>query len=304
MRICIRPLFLLLCTMLGTGWLGAEARRPLRVSHDKETVSVYAGERQVLEYRQVPSPFKPYASKLFSPGGAQVLRDSPSDHKHHHALMFALAAGKVNFWEEVPGAGIERPRSMELTKPVTRDGLERAGLKQMLDWVGGDRELLREERSIEVLAWRDSSATLLNWVSSLTTTEPIALTGSHYFGLGLRFPESMDKEGRFFNSENLEGEVVRGTERLTPVRWCAYTARADSGPVTVAIFDHPANPRHPARMFTMTAPFAYLAATLNLWKEALDLNPGKTLRLVYAVAVWDGAVEPAQIESLYRRWAR
>ena len=74
--------------------------------------------------------------------------------------------------------------------------------------------------------------------------------------------------------------------------------------VTVALFDHPSNVRHPARMFTMTAPFAYLAATLNLWKETLKLEPGTTLKLVYGVAVWDGNVEPAQVEALYRRWAK
>jgi hypothetical protein len=98
--------------------------------------------------------------------------------------------------------------------------------------------------------------------------------------------------------------VVRGTERLTPDRWCAYTAKADGKEVTVAIFDSPDNPRHPNRVFTMTRPFAYLSATLNLWKEPMKLDVSKPLALCYGVAVWDGTVKRADIESLYKQWVK
>ena len=40
---------------------------------------------------------------------------------------------------------------------------------------------------------------------------------------------------------------------------------------TVAVFDHPTNPRHPATMFTMPN-FAYISATLNLMKEPLKVE--------------------------------
>ena len=54
--------------------------------------------------------FKPYVKELFTPGGVQILRDSPFDHKHHHALMFAITADGVNFWEETPGCGLQAHR--------------------------------------------------------------------------------------------------------------------------------------------------------------------------------------------------
>ena len=97
--------------------------------------------------------------------------------------------------------------------------------------------------------------------------------------------------GRFFNADDKPGEVVRGDERLTPVKWCAYTAKADGKPVTVAVFDHPKNPRYPAKMFTMTKPFAYLSATGNEWKEPITIKAGEPLNLRYGVAVWDGEVD-------------
>ncbi len=299
------------CATIGSVLLAAaEPSRPsLQVARNKETITIFAGNRQVLEYRHVQSPYKPYVSKLFSPAGVQILRDAPGDHKHHHALMFAVAAENVNFWEETEGSGAEKSRSVRLMKGAIRSGMQHAGFTQDLDWVNPreNQAVLVEQRTIEVLDAADIPATLLTWTSRLKPAgdrDSVLLTGSHYVGLGLRFIESMDHGGRFFNAEKLDGEVVRGSERLTPARWCAYEAQAGNHKVTVAIFDHPSNPRHPARMFTMTAPFAYLAATLNLWKEPLPLMGGAPMNLVYGVAVWDGTVEPAQVDALYRRWAK
>jgi hypothetical protein len=68
------------------------------------------------------------------------------------------------------------------------------------------------------------------------------------------------------------------------------------------MFDDPKNPRHPAKMFTMSKPFAYLSATLNLWKEPMELKCGAELDLCYGVAVCDGKLGAAGIEKLYQRW--
>jgi hypothetical protein len=114
----------------------------------------------------------------------------------------------------------------------------------------------------------------------------------------------MDQGGRFFNAAGQPGEVVRGSERLVPAKWAAYTAKADGKSVTVAIFDHPKNPRHPNKMFTMSPPFAYLSATLNLWKEPMDLKAGQDLDLRYGVAVWDGETPAEVVEALYAQWAK
>jgi hypothetical protein len=68
------------------------------------------------------------------------------------------------------------------------------------------------------------------------------------------------------------------------------------------MFSHPANPRQPAHWFTMVDPFAYLAATLNLYRQPIVLKAGRSLDLTYAVAVWDGSPAAAAIEGTYQRW--
>lgn len=126
------------------------------------------------------------------------------------------------------------------------------------------------------------------------------LSGSAYYGLGARFLVSMDSGGEFVNAEGKTG--VEGTNDARS-RWCAYRAKADGKPVTIVMFDHPDNPRHPATWFVMNKPFAYLSATLNLHKESLKLTADHpALELRYGVAVWDGAPDAEQIEKLYRRW--
>jgi hypothetical protein len=299
----------LIAAVNASGRIGAAEPAALQVAEGPASATVRFGGRPVLEYRTTASPMKPYVRELFTPGGVQILRDSPADHKHHHGLMFALAVDGVTFWEEAAGDGSEKPRGplqtaagSFLDAPCTR-------LIQTLDWTDAHgKPLLVERREIGVVAPQGSApVTLVLWNSQLSTAagvDAVKLDGHHYYGLGIRFLKSMDRGGRFFNSSQQPGEVVRGSERLVTARWCAYTASADGKPVTAAIFDHPSNPRHPNKLFTMSPPFAYLSATLNLWKEPLALKAGAELKLRYAVAVWDGETPAEQIESLYEKWSK
>jgi hypothetical protein len=118
----------------------------------------------------------------------------------------------------------------------------------------------------------------------------------------MRFLKSMDTGGTLFNAEGKAGEVVRGSEKLVRANWCAYTAKANGKVVTVAMFGHPDNLRHPTQWFTMTKPFAYLSATLNLHRKPLKILSGKPLELHYAVVVWDNRVEKQQVQKVYDWW--
>jgi hypothetical protein len=281
----------------------------LRIAQDNATVSVFDGDQPLLRYRHADVPMKPYVDQLFSPAGVQVLRDSPHDHKHHHALMFATGADGVDFWSEVgQGFGKQVHKSVADVKATVTDGAGQAGFVEQLDWIGpkSEKPLLVERRAIKAIKAPDLGATLVEWQSRLQTPpgkDTAVLTGSHYFGLGMRFLQSMDG-GRFFNADDKQGEIVRGDEQLTPVKWCAYTAKADGKPVTVAVFDYPKNLRYPAKMFTMMTPFAYLSATRNEWMEPIKIEAGKPLNLSYGVAVWDGEVDKATVEKLYQRWLK
>ncbi|MFQ6036461.1 MAG: DUF6807 family protein [Sedimentisphaerales bacterium] len=283
------------------------AKEPMQVTVGEDIVLVHAGPNVLLRYRYEDVPFKPYADQFFSPQGVNVLRDAPVDHKHHHGLMFAVAVDGVNFWEEHKAPGCQAHRSFNDVKVGGESGgLPWAAFTQDIDWINPRSQelLLDERRTIELCRLKDAKAVLLTWQSSFDVPshkESVTLTGSHYFGLGMRFVKSMDTGGQFRNADGKTGNIVRGSERLVRSRWCAYTARADGKSVTIAMFDYPQN-RRPVTWFTMTKPFAYLSATLNLHKQPLKMMSDKPLVLRYGVALWDSQAESDQIEQLYQQW--
>jgi len=249
-----------------------------------------------VQYKFDGVPFKPYVSQLRSPAGVNVLLDSPEDHKHHHGLMFGVGANGVDFWAETPECGKQIPQMMKFQADLLEFGTP-------LLWKDAkDQAILAEDRMLRLHP--TPGVTLMSWTSTLSPKpggQAVKLTGSHYFGLGMRFIRSMDKSGKWITPGGKLGAVVRGDERLTPGKWCAYAAQADGKEVTVAMFDSPKNIR-PALWFTMADPFAYVSATINLWKEPLELKEPTTLR--YGIAVWDGEIDAEQIEAMWAQWSK
>jgi len=266
----------------------------------------------VLEYQVLPNPRKPYVKRLLTPSGINVLRDSPDDHRHHHGLMFAVSVDGVDFWSESDNCGRQispqasREASGQVEGPFVggATGFEAFGhFTHLLNWMGPGNQptLLQERRTIWVHAPFDVAVTLMTWRCRLSPPpgkDTVTLTGSPYFGLGIRFVPSMDTGGQFHNADGATG--VKGTNAAHS-KWCAYTASANGTPVTVAVFDDKINPRHPATWFTMEE-FAYLSATLNLHKQPIQIDGVKPLDLRYGVALWDGKVGKAQIDKLYKQW--
>ena len=295
--------------LLVAAYAAAEAPSPNAAGPATETVR--DGNRLLVEYRHGGDLFKPYIARLFSPGGANVLRDQVPDHPHHHGLMFAVGIDGVDFWAETKASGRMADRTAANLRSIEADTHWVGTVTNALDWFGpvGGTPIARENRSIivhrPVYRGEALGATLITWQTKLQPAEgrpSVKLAGSHYFGLGMRFVQSMDGADDFFTPEGKAvGETVRGNERLVRGPWCAYAAEAEGKPVTVAMLDHPGNVR-PAWWFIMAKPFAYMSATLNLHREPLTVEAGKPLALTYGVAVWDGKVSADEITRLHRRW--
>jgi hypothetical protein len=283
-------------------------------SEDGKRVVCRRDDRELMRYRYGSDVVKPYVEELRTPAGVNVLRDSPSDHKHHHGLMFGVAVDGIDFWGERNLYGHQVGRR-ERVSVVSEGGSEQKpgqgfvstvsdGCKQQLDWKSpkDSATLLEEMRQVQVARIGDGKPTLLTWQTRLSVPKgkaSVKLTGAAYFGLGMRFVESMDKGGSFCNADGKAG--VEGTNAVRS-RWCAYSAKVDGKPVTVLMFDHPRNSRHPATWFTMEKPFAYLCATLNLEASPMVMEAGQPLLLRYGVALWDGKPETAEIEKVYQQW--
>lgn len=261
-------------------------------------ISLKSEGKTVAEYRFGNVPFKPYIETLKTPTGRNVLRDAPGDHLHHHGLMFAISVEDCDFWGE-----FDDTHGTQTTLEVrSKNEAESNSLETEIDWnAPGPKKLLRETRKINVR--QDKDVSVLDWETTLRSERKVELTGHHYFGLGIRFDASMDKEGRFFNSTGKhDGEIVRGDERLKDCKWTAYTAKLDGKPVTVALFDDPSNPI-PMKAYTMGDSgnsFAYMGASLNLHRVPAVLEANKPMTFRYRIAVWEGEASPETVEETYK----
>ena len=286
---------------------------------DSSKIVLRAAGKPLAQYAYVSVPFKPYIDELRTPSGKNILRDAPWDHLHHHSLMYAIRVNDCNFWEESNEKDfgkqittqiqrIVAPQQMRRTPRIQRfqrgtSALLGDAVTSNIDWnTPQGQTLLKEQRTIRVR--RGTDVTLLDWQGTFKSVGDTVLGGpGHYYGLGMRFLEEMDKGGRFFdNTGKQEGEVTGGGERLTLCKWMAYTAKLDGEPVTVAVFDHPSNPE-PMTAFTMGdtgQQFAYLSATMNMHRKQIHLRDGEVFAVKYRVVVWDGEVSPETVEEQYQ----
>lgn len=285
-----------------------DSRSSINVEQNAETLLMKVGGRPALEYLFGGVEFKPCVSRWHAPAGVNILRNSPYDHLHHHAMMFAAAVDGVNFWEERPRetAGREIGRAPQDVFTKTADGNAAAGFSQSLDWTSPDGKiLLLEKRSVELLMPKDSKVSLLSWTSTLSLLpgkQTAELSGSEYFGFGMRFVEAMDKGGRIIVADGAKSRSVLGHAWIAPARWVAYTAAAGGQKVTVAVFDHPQNPRFPGGIFYMSEPFAYISATIGLKDRPYQIQADKPLVLKYGAALWDGEKSHEEIGAMYKKW--
>lgn len=285
-------------------WVFPGYSEEIKVIRDDQRVTIQTDKQTLCQYKYGEVPWKPFIEKLYTPAGVNILRDAPFDHLHHHGLMFAIKVDGINFWEEQTVPGLQKTLDQWETKTTQTDNQSRGGFTTHIDWVNSadGSTHLKEERSISLAVNPEPKGTVLSWMSKFslpTDRDSAVLTGTNYHGLGIRFLASMDQGGVFLNAEGQGG--VEGTNDKRSA-WCAYSAKADGKPVTIAVFDHDSNIRFPATWFTMDKAFAYLSATLNLSKEPLEISKGKDLTLRYLVVLLDGDINPEAIREIGKKW--
>jgi hypothetical protein len=250
-------------------------------------------------WQKTPNPNKPYLAQLFAPGEKPVplLEDSPADHFHHHALMFALNVDDTDFWTE---KDIKNPGRQEVVDSVVTASGD--GCDQKLRWLATDgTPLLDESRRVRVRV-EGKGVDAVHWLDWETTLNPAAgreavrLSGSSYYGLGMRFLPAWANQGEFIWADPATSPAVCA-QKVTAGDWCAVRSTIEGRPVTVLMIAHPANPR-PGEWFTMSEGFCYLSATLNLEKNPFSLAKGQRWTLRYSLALLSTPADHARLAEI------
>jgi hypothetical protein len=266
----------------------------------------------VLAYAFAPTQFKPYVKEFYTLKGVNILRDSPPDHFHHHGLMYAIRVNGINFWEETPGNGVQRV--VQTWPPVAGKspaGLPEAKLAQTIHWVAPkdaflpettQAALLIEQRVLTVVIDEARHEVALHWQSQFTVgTNQVELSGANYFGLGMRFRAEYDALAEHLNAGG-KPDLSNGKQDVSQHAWGSVAFAAPARLASVVLYGHPKNARGEASYFTMEKPFAYLAATQGLEKEALTYAAGEKFALNYLVAVYPEIKTAEALSERGKQW--
>ena len=269
--------------------------------------------RPILVYTFAPGAYKPYIKELCTVNGDNILRDSPFDHLHHHALMYAIKVNGVNFWEEVSGNGVQKVVKTEAPVSTQAGSAAQTTIEQTLHWLRPEDAflpntnapaLLVEKRTLKLTVDPTTKEVAVHWRSQFevgTRTNEVVLTGANYHGLGMRFIQEFDSLANHSFPEG-KPDLANGKQDTSPHPWAAVSFDHPQKPATVVLFGDPRNARGSPTFFSMKTPFAYLSATQGLDREPLIYHSGDTFELNYLVCVYPGVVSHGSLLARAKQW--
>ena len=276
--------------------------------------------RLFTEYRFAGLP-KPILYPIIGPTGASMTRHYPMvknvpgeshDHPHHQGLWFGHEpVNGVNFWTIRPGCGKQVLDKIEKLQ-ADADGVTLIATHRWLDAAG--RTVCTDRRHIIFSA--GPSARFIDYAVTLFADHgPVKLGDSKEGTMAIRthpalrivpLKNSPYRPAVAINSEGVTGKPIWGKK----AKWVDYSAAIDGKTCGIALFDHPANLRHPttwhAREYGLVAanPFG-----LSYFQKKprgtgdYTIKAGDSLALRYRFVFHAGDARQARIASLYRQWA-
>lgn len=257
----------------------------------------------------------PYLWPVLGPGGTELTRAYPvaparegeaEDHPHHTSLW--LAHGDVNghdFWHSrgrTPRIDVADAPEVELEDGVTTVRMEAV-------WSAGDEGALLKESRRMVLS-EEEGARRIDLDVTLEALTDVTFGDTKEGTFALRLNPAL----------RLRGEVARGHANDSEgrkdgdlwgerSRWLTYHGPVDGEEVGVAVFDHPANLRHPtwwhARDYGLVAANPFGAHDFDGEPEGagdFELGEGETLRMRYRVLLYAGAPDLEALEAEWRAY--
>jgi hypothetical protein len=201
-------------------------------------------------FKDVP---RPYCYPLIGPGDAAMTRNWPmasppnEEHDHPHHRSFWYAHGSVNghdFWSEEKGFGKTVHQGFDEIKSGAKVGV----IRSHNNWVAADGMLVCiDQRALRIYAPTSPNERMFDFEITLRGASGDLIFGDTKEGtMALRLAETMRLKGKVGHGHVVNSEGVKDDDTWGKrANWCDYYGPVGDKIVGVAIFDHPANPRHP-----------------------------------------------------------
>jgi len=273
-------------------------------------IRVTIGGRHFTDYNFLAERF-PHFDPLIGPTGTNVMRNYPmrtvegekTDHPHHRGLWFTH--GDVNghdFWSNKKGERIVHAGLLSIDPKAGRFTVSN-------EWRAGDAVVCTDTRAYAFRAAADGGAEMDIAITIHAPNGEVAFNDTKEGSMAIRLATSLQVDppgaGRLVNSEGEAGKDAWGRR----ARWCDASGPLGGGTVGIAIFDHPANPRHPtgwhARTYGLFAvnPFAIKSFKFADKDDPFVIPKGGSATFRYRFLFHKGDEKAAGIEARYRAWA-
>ena len=318
--------------LLSSAFLSA-ADETVSFQKRSDSVEVLIGGKVYSTYYFGAASPKPYLSPLSSAQGTVVTRGFPMrtdipgerhDHPHHRALFFAHGdVNGIDFWGEgqptkaaqtasgvyYSSESLPKGRTVFRKLDLAESQGNRGTLKAEFALVGPDGTPLGSETQ-EYTFSGDGTRRIVDCAFTIAADSgrPLKMGDTKEGTFAIRVVNGLTKPHvTMLNSEGKVGEEAIWGKRA---RWVDYSGTVEGETLGIAIFDNPANIKHPtywhARDYGLFAvnPFGEHDFCHDPKRDgSVTVLPGQSLVLRYRVVIHQGDAQAAGIEAAYRLYA-
>ena len=315
---------LLLVPLLCFPTLAAET---VSLARDGNRIEVEIGGQPFTSFYFGPEATKPYLHPLRSADGTIVTRRYPmeqlageqTDHRHHRGAWFSHGdVNGVDFWANEPEQrsrgkkGIISLMSIDTVKSAKHS----ATIAFTFSWNDLTGTALVSERRTMEFHRVDGNNVVDFDIVLRAQSETVKFGDTKEGTFAIRMATELEEQhfrakgvprtGTITNAHGAETEASTWGKRSP---WVDYAGSIEGKPKGIAIFDHPANPKHPT--YWHVRGYGLFAA--NVFGEhdfhadasrdgSITLARGETLRFRYRVVIHQG-LGGEKINRLFRAWA-
>ncbi|MGA2431614.1 MAG: PmoA family protein [Candidatus Acidiferrum sp.] len=307
-------------------------------------VDIFIDGKPFTSYIWPTSLAKPVLYPLRTATGIVVTRGYPleprpgerTDHPHHAGLWFNYGSvNGIDFWNNSDAIKPEDRHKMGTVVQrrivAAKSGSEQGELEVETDWVTADQKTLLKEHTRLVFRGGPKFRSIDRVTTLQAQSEKVVFEDDKEGLMGIRVARALEMpsdkpeifldasgrpttvakldntgvNGAYLTSEGKTGDAAWGTRG----RWCNLSGIVDGQPVTITIFDNPANPNFPtywhARGYGLFAvnPLGRKIFTSGK-EEALNfsLAPGESVTFRYRVLISSEIATAARTEAEYRQF--
>lgn len=326
MRTLLRILPIALFLLASYRVCAAEEPNAIKITTAENHLDVTIGGKPFTSYwfgQHGDQPYvRPFFYPVYAPGDVEVTSDQYSrkqkepktDHPHHQSLW--VAHGDVN---GVDHWSLGKDGKGDHSAQQRHIKFEKAGDDRFVEelvWDDNDKKpLLNEVRTVQFIAYPDGSRGVdVTSVFAPAGEGPVTFGDTKEAGmLAVRLAPQISAHPTITQSTGKGGEGAAGEKQTwgKAADWCDESGEIDGKPFGVAIFDAPANPRHPARWHVRA--YGLLAANIFGLSEYNKKNPkhagdlvvekGNTITFRHQAVIHAGSAADAKLDEKYKQFS-